>query len=95
VTADLRITWILDGHGRAGSVVEAPQTRGELTASSITGAPEGLLTSVPRLVAGERETRARFESEPTAYRWVFTARVKTFASVRWNYPVESPRQQRD
>ncbi|MFD9541119.1 hypothetical protein [Streptomyces sp. NPDC060022] len=71
MTADLRITWTLDGHGWADCVVEAPQTRGELTASYITGAPEDLLTAVARLVAGETETRAQFEAEPTAYRWVF------------------------
>ncbi|KOV86514.1 hypothetical protein ADL01_06490 [Streptomyces sp. NRRL WC-3618] len=29
------------------------------------------MTAVGRLVAGETETRAQFEAEPTAYRWIF------------------------
>lgn len=33
--------------------------------------PEELLTAATRLIAGEREARAQFEAEPTAYRWIF------------------------
>jgi hypothetical protein len=29
------------------------------------------LTAVARLVLGEKETRAQFEAEPTAFRWIF------------------------
>lgn len=29
------------------------------------------MTAVARLVAGEKETRAQFEAEPTVFRWIF------------------------
>ncbi|WP_301549315.1 hypothetical protein [Planomonospora parontospora] len=32
---------------------------------------EELLAAVARLVVGEQETRAQFEAEPTAFRWIF------------------------
>lgn len=70
MTSGLRITWTLAGSGWADCVLEDHRARVELTASSITSAPEELLTAVARLVAGEPETRARFEAEPTAYRWI-------------------------
>ncbi|MFI6377374.1 hypothetical protein [Streptomyces sp. NPDC050546] len=65
------MTWTLDGHGWAGCTVEDHQAKAELTASYITSAPEELLTALSRLVAGQTETRAQFEAEPTAYRWIF------------------------
>ncbi|WP_414504993.1 hypothetical protein [Streptomyces sp. NEAU-L66] len=69
--ADFRITWTLAGHGWADCTVEANAVKLDLTASYISSAPEDLLTAVARLVAGETETRAQFEAEPTAFRWIF------------------------
>lgn len=71
MTSDMRITWTLAGSGWADCTLEDRQAKVELTASYITSAPEELLTAVARLVAGETETRAQFEAEPTAYRWIF------------------------
>lgn len=71
MTADMRMTWTLDGHGWADCTVEDRQARADLTASYITSAAEDLLSAVTRLVAGESETRAQFDAEPTAYRWIF------------------------
>ncbi|MFI0943870.1 hypothetical protein [Streptomyces sp. NPDC021020] len=67
----LRITWTLVGRGWAKCVAEADAARVELTASYLSTAPEDLLTAVARLAAGETETRAQFEAEPTAFRWIF------------------------
>ncbi|MFI5802069.1 hypothetical protein [Streptomyces sp. NPDC051561] len=71
MTSGMRITWSLAGPGWADCTLEDPQAKVELTASYITSAPEEFLTAVARLVAGETETRAQFEAEPTAYRWIF------------------------
>ncbi|MGW3744188.1 hypothetical protein ACWD62_27220 [Streptomyces sp. NPDC005146] len=71
MTADVHMTWTLDGHGWADCTIEDHQAKAELTASYITSAPEDLLTAVTRVVSGETETRAQFEAEPTAYRWIF------------------------
>lgn len=67
----MRMTWTLGGRGWADCTVEDRQAKAELTASYMTSAPEELLTAVARLVSGETETRAQFEAEPTAYRWIF------------------------
>nr|WP_203689785.1 hypothetical protein [Streptomyces sp. SID12488] len=67
----MRITWTPVAHGWADCVVEDDRAKVELTASYISAAPEEFLTAVARLVAGETETRAQFEAEPTAYRWIF------------------------
>ncbi|GGW17571.1 hypothetical protein ACIQJ8_33385 [Streptomyces globisporus] len=32
---------------------------------------EEFLTALARLTVGEMESRAQFEAEPTAYRWIF------------------------
>ncbi|MFF9244518.1 hypothetical protein ACF1AY_35270 [Streptomyces sp. NPDC014776] len=71
MTASLRISWTLGAHGWADCTLEDHHGKAELTASYITNAPEQFLTAVARLVAGETETRAQFEAEPTAYRWIF------------------------
>ncbi|WP_202918413.1 hypothetical protein [Streptomyces cavernae] len=71
MTIGLRLAWGLDGHGWADCTVTDGQAVIVLTASYITSAPEELLTALARLIAGEKETRAQFEAEPTAYRWVF------------------------
>ncbi|MER7407821.1 hypothetical protein ABT373_36420 [Streptomyces sp. NPDC000070] len=71
MTSGIRITWTLGAHGWADCTLEDRHARAELTASYITTAPEEFLTAVARLVAGETETRAQFEAEPTAYRWIF------------------------
>ncbi|WP_371657519.1 hypothetical protein [Streptomyces sp. NBC_00280] len=71
MTVGLRITWTLVAHGWADCVVEDHRAKAELIASYISDAPEEFLTAVARLVAGETETRAQFEAEPTAYRWIF------------------------
>ncbi len=64
-------TWTLSGSGWADCVVADEHSQAEATASYITDAPEHLLTAVARLVLGEAETRAQFEAEPTAFRWIF------------------------
>ncbi|MFF2119124.1 hypothetical protein ACFVXH_17535 [Kitasatospora sp. NPDC058184] len=69
--ADLRLIWTLDGPGWADCRVTDGQNDAEVTASYITNAPEDLLTAIARLVSGEAETRAQFEAEPTAFRWIF------------------------
>lgn len=71
MTSGIRITWMLGAHGWADCTLEDHHAKAELTASHITSAPEELLTAVTRLVVGETETRAQFEAEPTAYRWIF------------------------
>ncbi|MFJ8598626.1 hypothetical protein ACIREM_07825 [Streptomyces shenzhenensis] len=71
MTSGIRITWTLGAHGWADCTLEDHHAKAELTASYITSAPEEYLAAVTRLVAGETETRARFEAEPTAYRWIF------------------------
>ncbi|WP_199818949.1 hypothetical protein [Streptomyces sp. NRRL B-1347] len=71
MTSGLRITWALGAHGWADCTVEDERAKAELTASYISNAPEEFLTAVTRLVGGETETRAQFEAEPTAYRWIF------------------------
>lgn len=71
VASDLRITWTLAGHGWADCTVVAHATKAELTASYVSKAPEDLLTATARIVAGEREARAQFDAEPTAFRWIF------------------------
>ncbi|MFJ9245444.1 hypothetical protein [Streptomyces sp. NPDC101776] len=71
MTSGLRITWTLGSHGWADCTLDDHRAKAELTASHITHAPEEFLTAVARLVAGETETRAQFEAEPTAYRWIF------------------------
>lgn len=70
MTSGMRITWTLAGPGWADCTLEDHQAKVELTASYITSAPEELLSAVARLVAGETETRAQFDAEPTAYRWI-------------------------
>ncbi|MFB9605510.1 hypothetical protein ACFFTQ_21295 [Streptomyces roseofulvus] len=71
MTSGMRITWTLTGSGWADCSLEDHRARVELTASYISNAPEEFLTAVARLIAGEAETRAQFEAEPTAYRWIF------------------------
>ncbi|WP_328665758.1 hypothetical protein [Streptomyces sp. NBC_00328] len=71
MTTSMRMTWTLDGHGWANCTVEDQQAKVELTASYITSAPEEFLTAMARLVSGETDTRAQFEAEPTAFRWIF------------------------
>ena len=67
----MRITWTLKAHGWADCTLEDDHAQVELAVSYITTAPEDLLTAVARLALGETETRAQFEAEPTAYRWIF------------------------
>jgi hypothetical protein len=67
----MSFTWTLAGYGWADFTVADDQAEAEAAASYITAAPEGLLTAVARLIVGEKETRAQFEAEPTAYRWIF------------------------
>ena len=71
MTTGMRMTWVLDGRGWATCTVEDHQAKAEVSVSYISNAPEALLTAVARLLTGEVETRAQFEAEPTAYRWIF------------------------
>ncbi|MDQ0930518.1 hypothetical protein [Streptomyces turgidiscabies] len=71
MTAGIRLTWVLHEHGWATCTVEDHQAKAELSVSYLTNAPEDLLTAVARLVSGDTETRAQFEAEPTAFRWIF------------------------
>ncbi|MFE1957523.1 hypothetical protein [Streptomyces sp. NPDC059479] len=45
--------------------------KAEVTTSYISNVPEEFLTARAQLVAGDTETRAQFEAEPTAYQWIF------------------------
>jgi hypothetical protein len=67
----MSFTWTLSGTGWADCTVADEQAASDATASYITAAPEEILTAVARLVLGEKETRAQFEAEPTAFRWIF------------------------
>ncbi|MFE1297916.1 hypothetical protein [Streptomyces sp. NPDC058731] len=67
----VRLTWSLAGSGWATCTLETADGTVEVLASRIGNAPEDLLTAVARLVAGAAETRAQFEAEPTAFRWIF------------------------
>lgn len=71
MTSVIRTIWTLGAHGWADCTLEDDHALVELTASYITRAPEELLTAVVQVVVGETETRAQFEAEPTAYRWIF------------------------
>jgi hypothetical protein len=71
IMADFWLTWTLSGPGWADCAVGAEETQARVPASYITSAPEEFLTAVARLVLGEAETRAQFEAEPTAFRWIF------------------------
>jgi hypothetical protein len=63
--------WTLAGSGWADCVVADERSQAEATASYIGDAPECLLTAIARLILSETETRAQFEAEPTAFRWIF------------------------
>lgn len=65
----MSFSWRLRGDGWAGCVVADDRARAEATASYVSAAPEALLTAVTRLVLGATEVEARFEAEPTGYRW--------------------------
>ena len=67
----MSFTWRLAGRGWANCAVADDHAGAEATASYISAAPEELLAAVARLVAGEKQTRAHFEAEPTVYRWIF------------------------
>lgn len=69
--AELRLSWRLSGRGWADCAVADHEAETVVEASYITHAPEELLTAVRRLLTGESETRAQFEAEPTAFRWIF------------------------
>ncbi|MGA5039787.1 hypothetical protein ACPCA8_22350 [Streptomyces capoamus] len=69
--AHLRLDWVLAGPGWADCTVADDTAEAEVTASSISTAPEDLLAAVTRLTVGATECRAQFEAEPTAFRWVF------------------------
>ncbi|MFJ3900001.1 hypothetical protein [Streptomyces sp. NPDC090025] len=64
MTAGIRIRWALTGAGWADCVLEGHGAKAELSVSSLSEAPEELLTAVARLVGGAAETRAQFEAEP-------------------------------
>jgi hypothetical protein len=70
--ATMSLGWRLAGHGWADCTVADAENKVHVTASSISGAPEELLTAVARLVVGETEARVQFEAEPTAFRWIFS-----------------------
>lgn len=67
----MTFTWTLAGAGWADCVVADERSQAQAIASYIGDAPQCLLTAVARLILGEPETRAQFEAEPTAYRWIF------------------------
>jgi hypothetical protein len=67
----MSLTWTLTGPGWGDFTVADDQAEAQATASYITAAPEELVAAVARLIAGETESRAQFEAEPTAYRWIF------------------------
>jgi hypothetical protein len=67
----MSFSWRLSGTGWADCTVADKNSQAVATASYLTAAPEELLTAVTRLVAGETDTFAQFEAEPTAYRWRF------------------------
>ena len=67
----MSFSWSLSGIGSADCTVADKNSEAVATASYLPPAPEELLTAVTRLVAGETDTCAQFEAEPTAYRWRF------------------------
>jgi len=67
----MSFSWRLRGAGRADCTIADKNSEALATASSITAAPEELLTAVTRIVVGETDTHAQFEAEPAAYRWRF------------------------
>ncbi|WP_327700716.1 hypothetical protein OG530_01460 [Streptomyces decoyicus] len=71
MASDLRLSWRLTGSGWADCAIADEECKAHLTASCISNAPEGLLNAVGHLLTGQVETRAQFEAEPTAYRWIF------------------------
>ena len=88
MTADLRLTWTLDGHGWAGCAVEDPSGRAQLTASHLSDAPADLLDAMARLLGGATGSRARFEAAalrpggPGRGRVGYCSR-KTFVLLAW------------
>jgi hypothetical protein len=67
----MSFTWRLAGHGWADCTVTDDHAEAEVTVSYISAAPEDLLTAVASLISGDKQARAQFEAEPTAYRWLF------------------------
>ncbi|MBR7839073.1 hypothetical protein KDL01_37755 [Actinospica durhamensis] len=67
----LRLTWALSGDGWADCTVADQDAEARLETSHIASVPEDLLTAVARLLISETETRADFETEPAAFRWIF------------------------
>ena len=67
----MTFTWTLSGAGWADCVIADEHSQAETIASYIGDAPQCLITAVARLILGEPETRAEFEAEPTAFRWIF------------------------
>ncbi|MFD8762318.1 hypothetical protein ACFV03_25555 [Streptomyces mirabilis] len=71
MASDLSLSWRLSGRGWANCTIADHEREADLTASSISEAPEDLLNAVSRVLTGQTEVRTQFEAEPTAYRWVF------------------------
>jgi hypothetical protein len=67
----LSLSWRLSGRGWANCTIADHEREADLTASSISEAPEVLLNAVSRVLTGQTEVRTQFEAEPTVYRWVF------------------------
>jgi hypothetical protein len=69
--AGFSFSWTLHHHGWAVCGVADSLAGTEADASYVTDAPEDFITAVARLMLGTTHTSARFEGEPSVYRWLF------------------------
>jgi hypothetical protein len=88
---DVRLTWTIKHHGWALCSVEDEHTSAETFASYVTDGPEQLLRAVARVILHETHTKAKFEAEPTVYRWFFhrradTVTVRLVEAAEWKTP---------
>jgi hypothetical protein len=77
----LTLTWTVHDHGWATCVVADQTAEAEALVSYVTEGPEQFLSAVARAVLGATESRAEFEAEPTAYRWIFQ-RIQAHVDIR-------------
>jgi hypothetical protein len=69
--AGLSFTWTLRYRGWAFCAISDDHGQAEVRASDVTGGPEHLLRAVRSITQGAATAQAKFEAEPTEFRWFF------------------------
>lgn len=99
MTDQLRISYKLVGTGWAECVVEANETRAELSASYLSDALGNLVLSAVAMASGFRTVEFGFDEEPGEYRWSIDVvdnnsiqlRVVEFPQLWGNEPTDTGR----